>query len=57
MEAALSLWDLNAANQICLTTDNIVNAAGILYWSRFSCFGYNLHLSIIKGIQDDSCCS
>ena len=60
MEAALSLWDLDAANQICLTTDNgsnIVNAAGILDWSRLSCFGHNLHLSIIKAIQDDSCYS
>ena len=36
MEAVLSLWDLDAANQICLTTDdesNIVNAAGVLDWS------------------------
>ena len=33
MEAALSLWDLDSTNQICLTTDNgsnIVSAAGIL---------------------------
>ena len=60
MEAALSLWDLDAANQICLTTDNgsnIVNAAGILDWSRLSCFGHNLHLSVNKAIQDDSRCS
>ena len=33
MEAVLSIWDLDAANQICLTTDNgsnNVNAAGML---------------------------
>ena len=60
MEGALSLWNLDAANQICLTTDNesnIVNAAGILDWSRLSCFGHNLYPSITKAIQDDSCCS
>ena len=60
MEAALSLWDLDVANQICLTTDNgsnIVSAAGILDWSRLSCFGHNLHLSVTKAIQDDSRCS
>ena len=60
MEAALSLWDLDAANQICLTTDNgsnIVSSAGILDWSRLSCFGHNLHLSVTKAIQDDSRCS
>ena len=36
MEAVLSLWDLDAANQICLTTDNgsnIVNPAGVVDWS------------------------
>ena len=45
MEAALSLWDLDTANQICLPTDNgsnSVNAARILD----SCFGNNLHLSV-----------
>ena len=60
MEAALSLWDLDAANQICLTTDNgsnIVNAAGTLDWSTLSCFGYTLHLSVTKAIQDDCHCT
>ena len=56
-DAMVRLWNLDAANQISLTTDNgsnIVNAAGILHWSRLSCFGYNLHLSMTKDIQDDS---
>ena len=60
MEASLSLWDLDATNQICLTTDNgsnIVSAAGILDQSRLSHFGHNLHLSVTKAIQDDSHCS
>ena len=60
MEAALSLWDLDATNQICLTTDNgnnIVNAAGILDQSRLSHFGHNLHLSVTEAIQDDSHCN
>ena len=60
MQAALSLWDLDATNQICLTTDNgnnIVSVAGILDQSRLSHFGHNLHLSVTKAIQDDSHCS
>ena len=56
MQAALSLWDFDVANQICLTTDgsNIVSAAGTLDWSKLSYFGHNLHLSVTKAIQDDS---
>ena len=60
IEAALSLWHLDAANQICLTTineSNIVSAAGIVDWSRLSCFGHNLHLSVTKAIQGDTRCS
>ena len=44
IEAALSLWDLDAANKIYLTT-------------RLFCFRHNLHLSVTKAIQDDSHCS
>ena len=60
MEAALGLWELDSANQVCLTTDNgsnIISATGILEWPRLSCFGHNLHLSITKAIQDDTRCS
>ena len=54
MEAALSLWELDSANQVCLTTDNgsnIVSAGRILDWPRLSCFCHNLHLSITKAIK------
>ena len=60
MEAALGLWELDPINQVCLTTDNgsnIISATGILDWSRLSCFGHNLHLSITKAIKDDARCS
>lgn len=60
MEAALGAWDLHAANQTCLTTNNgsnIKNAAGHLLWPRLSCFGHNLHLAITKALQGDNRCS
>ena len=60
MEAALSLWELDSTNQVCLTIDNgnnTVSAARILDWSRLSCFGHNLHLSITKAIKDHAYCS
>ena len=60
LKAALSLWELDSTNQVCLTTDNgsnIVSAAGIVDWPRLSCFGHNLHLSITKAIKDDARCS
>ena len=59
VEAALGLWELDAAKQVCLTADNgsnIVRAAEILEWERLSCFGHDLHLSITKAIKD-SCCN
>ena len=37
MEAAMAIWDLDAANQICVTMDNgsnIISAARILDWLR-----------------------
>ena len=49
MEAALESWELCTTKQVCLTTDNganIVCAADLLSWPRFSCFGHNLHLAI-----------
>ena len=60
MEAALAMWDLDAANQICVTMDNgsnIVTAARILDWLRHPCFGHNLHLAVTKAVQHDSRCS
>ena len=60
MKAALSLWELDSTNQVCLTTDNgsnIISAAGIVDWPRLSCFGHNLHLFITKAIKDDAHCS
>ena len=60
MEAALAMWDLDAANQICVTTDNgsnIISAARILDWLRLPCFGHNLHLAVTKAVQHDSRCS
>ena len=59
MEAALGLWELDSANQVCLTThneSNIISATGILEWPRLSCFSHNLHLAI-KAIQYDTHCN
>ena len=60
MESTLDSWGLPEKKQVCLTTDNgsnIVNAAEQLKWTRFSCFGHNLHLAITKSIKDDQRCS
>ena len=59
MTVTLECWDLDASNQVCLTTDNgsnIVKAASDLNWSRVSCFGHNLHLAITKALKDDRRC-
>ena len=37
MEATLEAWELNAANQVCLTIDNGINfitVAELLGWTR-----------------------
>ena len=60
MEAALGLWELYAAKQVCLTAhnrSNTVHAAEILEWQRLSWFGHNRHHSIMMAIKDDSHCS
>ena len=44
MKTALSLWELDSTNQVCLTTgngSNVVSAVGIVDWLRLSCFGHN----------------
>ena len=56
MEATLEAWELNAANQVCLTTDNGTNfnhAAELFGWTRLSCFGHNLHLAIANAPKDN----
>ena len=60
LTTTLVLWELEAENQVCLTTDNgsnIKKAAEDLQWPRLSCFRHNLHLSITKLIDGDSRCS
>lgn len=60
MECTLDSWGLPKEKQVCLTTDNasnIVNAAERLKWTRFSCFGHNLHLAITHSIKHDQRCS
>ena len=60
MESTLQQWQLKAAQQVSLTTDNganIVSAARSLKWVRVSCFGHNLHLAITKAIANDGRCA
>ena len=60
MEATLATWELNGANQVCLTTDNgtnLIRVAELLGWTRLSCFGHNLHLAIPNALKDDQQCS
>ena len=56
MEATLEAWEPNAANQVCLTTDNrqnFISAAELLGWTRLSCFCHDLHLAITHAPKND----
>ena len=58
--STLDFWNLDVSNQVCMTTDsatNVIKAARDLGWLRLSCFGHNLHLSIIKALAGDTRCS
>ena len=60
MQETLSMWDLKAECQVCITTDsgsNVINATKRLDWPRLSCFGHNLHLGVTKSLDDDPRCS
>ncbi|XP_065899760.1 E3 SUMO-protein ligase ZBED1-like [Dysidea avara] len=58
LKDTLSHWGLDAANQVCITTDNGSNILcairSHLAWPYLSCFGHNLHLAIGNSIKDDS---
>jgi len=60
LTTTMELWNLKPENQVCITTDsgsNIVKATTRdLKWTRLSCFGHNLHLSITKSMDGDSRC-
>lgn len=57
MTDTLEMWGLDAAKQVCLTTDsgrNLVCAATRrLGWNHLSCFGHNLHLAVGNSIKTD----
>ena len=56
IQAALEVWGLQEAHQVCLTSDsgsNVVNAATRLQITRLACFGHNLHLGITNALKDD----
>ena len=60
MEETLTMWDLKAESQVCITTDNganVINAAKKMEWERLSCFGHNLHLGVTKSLANDPRCS
>ena len=50
-------WGLSVDNLVATTTDNGSNFVrafnSVLQWPRISCFGYNLDLSINKGLKID----
>ncbi len=49
LKDALMSWNLNAAHQVCITTDNganIIKAVSLNQWTCLQCFGRRLHLAI-----------
>ena len=57
MTDTLEMWGLDAAKQVCLTTDNgrnlVCAATRRLGWNHLSCFGHNLHLAVGNSIKTD----
>ena len=57
MTNALETWCLDAAKQVCLTTDNASNmvcATSLrLKLNHLPCFGHNLHLAIENSINTE----
>ena len=54
----LAQWNIEADQQVCITTDNgsnILCATTVrLMWTQLSCFGHNLHLAVVNSIKDES---
>ena len=57
MTDALETWDLDAAKQVCLTTDNASNmvcaTSHRLKWNHLFHFGHNLHLAVENSMKNE----
>jgi len=55
LAATLDEWKLVGSRLVAITTDsgsNVKLACELLGWSRLSCFGHNLNLAVMKGLDD-----
>ena len=57
MVDTLDTWGLDAAKQVCLTTDNERNivcaTSHRLRWNHLPCFAHNLHLAVENSMKDE----